>query len=79
LAFLFFLSQYVVIIREGGTTPGSTIFVRITQNYLSGNVAYGLLFIDFIVAFSSYFIIGAEYDYDNHDAIYSNKGNGVRY
>ncbi|WNS75827.1 YitT family protein [Bacillus sp. DTU_2020_1000418_1_SI_GHA_SEK_038] len=49
-----------IIIRVGGTTAGSTILARITQKYLGWNLAYGLLFFDLIVAFSSYFIIGAE-------------------
>ncbi|MEH7525733.1 YitT family protein [Bacillus sp. JJ1503] len=49
-----------LIIRVGGTTAGSTILARITQKYLGWNLAYGLLFFDLIVAFSSYFIIGAE-------------------
>lgn len=49
-----------LIIRVGGTTAGTTILARITQKYLGWNVSYGLLFFDLIVAFSSYFIIGAE-------------------
>ncbi|WP_066295218.1 YitT family protein [Bacillus sp. FJAT-29937] len=49
-----------IIIRVGGTTAGSTILARMTQKYLGWNLAYGLLFFDLIVAFSSYFIIGAE-------------------
>ncbi|MBY0121282.1 YitT family protein [Bacillus sp. S/N-304-OC-R1] len=49
-----------LIIRVGGTTAGSTILARITQKYLGWNLGYGLLFFDLIVAFSSYFIIGAE-------------------
>lgn len=48
------------IIRVGGTTAGTTILARITHKYLGWNVSYGLLFFDLIVAFSSYFIIGAE-------------------
>ncbi|WP_342431034.1 YitT family protein [Neobacillus sp. FSL H8-0543] len=49
-----------LIIRVGGTTAGSTILAKITQKYLGWNLGYGLLFFDLIVAFSSYFIIGAE-------------------
>ncbi|HAU34357.1 MAG TPA: hypothetical protein DCW76_08495, partial [Lysinibacillus sp.] len=48
------------IIRVGGTTAGSTILARITNKYLGWSISYGLLFFDLIVAFSSYFIIGAE-------------------
>ncbi|MCG7407189.1 YitT family protein [Paenibacillus sp. ACRRX] len=49
-----------MIIRVGGTTAGTTILARITNKYLDWNISYGLLFFDLIVAFSSYFIIGAE-------------------
>lgn len=49
-----------LIIRVGGTTAGTTILAKLTQKYLGWNVSYGLLFFDLIVAFSSYFIIGAE-------------------
>lgn len=49
-----------LIIRVGGTTAGSTILASITQKYLGWSISYGLLFFDLIVAFSSYFIIGAE-------------------
>jgi len=49
-----------LIIRVGGTTAGSTILARITNKYLGWSISYGLLFFDLIVAFSSYFIIGAE-------------------
>ncbi|TVX89684.1 YitT family protein [Paenibacillus agilis] len=49
-----------LIIRVGGTTAGTTILARITNKYLDWNISYGLLFFDLIVAFSSYFIIGAE-------------------
>ena len=49
-----------MIIRVGGTTAGSTILARITNKYLGWSISYGLLFFDLIVAFSSYFIIGAE-------------------
>ncbi|OJD73083.1 YitT family protein [Bacillus paramycoides] len=49
-----------LIIRVGGTTAGTTILARITQKYLGWSISYGLLFFDLIVAFSSYFIIGAE-------------------
>ncbi len=43
-----------------GLTAGSTILARITNKYLGWSISYGLLFFDLIVAFSSYFIIGAE-------------------
>lgn len=49
-----------LIIRVGGTTAGSTILARITNEYLGWSISYGLLFFDIIVAVSSYFIIGAE-------------------
>ena len=49
-----------LIIRAGGTSAGTTILARITQKYLGWNISYGLLFFDLIVAFSSFFIIGAE-------------------
>lgn len=49
-----------LIIRVGGTTAGTTILARITNKFLGWNISYGLLFFDLIVAFSSYFIIGAE-------------------
>lgn len=49
-----------LIIRVGGTTAGSTILARIMNKYLDWNVSYALLFFDLIVAFSSYFIIGAQ-------------------
>lgn len=49
-----------LIIRVGGTTAGSTILAKITQKFLGWNISYSLLFFDLIVAFSSYFIIGAE-------------------
>ncbi|WP_318615890.1 YitT family protein [Sporosarcina sp. YIM B06819] len=49
-----------LIIRVGGTTAGSTILASITHKYLGWSISYGLLFFDMIVAFSSYFIIGAE-------------------
>lgn len=49
-----------MIIRVGGTTAGTTILARITNKYLGWSLSYGLLFFDLIVAFSSYFIIGAE-------------------
>ncbi|WP_342545345.1 YitT family protein [Lysinibacillus sp. FSL K6-4013] len=49
-----------LIIRVGGTTAGSTILARITNKYLGWSISYGLLFFDLIVAFSSYYIIGAE-------------------
>ncbi|MGC4379474.1 YitT family protein [Fictibacillus sp. Mic-4] len=49
-----------LILRVGGTTAGTTILARITHKYLGWSISYGLLFFDMIVAFSSYFIIGAE-------------------
>ncbi|GLC89622.1 YitT family protein [Lysinibacillus piscis] len=49
-----------LIIKVGGTTAGSTILARITNKYLGWSISYGLLFFDLIVAFSSFFIIGAE-------------------
>ncbi|MDM5235020.1 hypothetical protein COE30_26460 [Bacillus cereus] len=49
-----------LIIRVGGTTAGTTILARMTHKYLGWSISYGLLFFDLIVAFSSYFIIGAE-------------------
>lgn len=49
-----------LIIRVGGTTAGTTILARIAHKYLDWNISYALLFFDLIVAFSSYFIIGAE-------------------
>lgn len=49
-----------LIIRVGGTTAGSTILARIANKYLDWNISYALLFFDLIVAFSSYFIIGAQ-------------------
>lgn len=49
-----------LIIRVGGTTAGSTILASITHKYLGWSISYGLLFFDMIVAFSSYFVIGAE-------------------
>lgn len=49
-----------LIIRAGGTTAGTVILARITNKYLDWNISYGLLFFDLIVAFSSYFIIGAQ-------------------
>ncbi|WP_078409067.1 YitT family protein [Priestia abyssalis] len=49
-----------LIIRVGGTTAGTTILARITNKYLGWSISHGLLFFDLIVAFSSYFIIGAE-------------------
>ena len=49
-----------IIIRVGGTTAGTTILARMTNKYLGWSLSYGLLFFDLIVAFSSYFIIGAE-------------------
>lgn len=49
-----------LIIRVGGTTAGSTILARMTNKYLGWSISYGLLFFDLIVAFASYFVIGAE-------------------
>lgn len=49
-----------MIIRVGGTTAGTAILARIMNKYLDWNVSYALLFFDLIVAFSSYFIIGAQ-------------------
>ncbi|MNH93927.1 hypothetical protein D3C73_465370 [compost metagenome] len=49
-----------MIIRVGGTTAGSTILARIANKYLDWNVSYALLFLDLIVAASSYFLIGAQ-------------------
>ncbi|WP_397539068.1 YitT family protein [Rummeliibacillus pycnus] len=49
-----------LIIRVGGTTAGTTILARIAHKCLGWSMSYGLLFFDLIVAFSSYFIIGAE-------------------
>ncbi len=49
-----------MILKVGGTTAGTTILARITNKYLDWNVSFSLLFFDLIVAFSAYFIIGAE-------------------
>ena len=49
-----------LIVRAGGTTAGTVILARIANKYLDWNISYALLFFDLIVAFSSYFIIGAE-------------------
>ncbi|MFD0620193.1 YitT family protein [Paenibacillus sp. GCM10027629] len=49
-----------LIVRVGGTTAGTVILARIANKYLDWSVSYALLFFDLIVAFSSYFIIGAE-------------------
>ncbi|WP_138494597.1 YitT family protein [Paenibacillus pinistramenti] len=49
-----------LIVRVGGTTAGTVILARIANKYLDWNISYALLFFDLIVAFSSYFIIGAE-------------------
>ncbi|GKU82631.1 UPF0750 membrane protein YxkD [Niallia sp. NCCP-28] len=49
-----------MILKVGGTTAGTTILARIANKYLDWNVSFSLLFFDLIVAFSSYFIIGAE-------------------
>jgi len=49
-----------LIVRAGGTTAGSVILARIAHKYWDWNISYALLFFDLIVAFSSYFIIGAQ-------------------
>ncbi|GIO53142.1 YitT family protein [Paenibacillus cineris] len=49
-----------LIVRAGGTTAGTVILARIAHKYWDWNISYALLFFDLIVAFSSYFIIGAE-------------------
>lgn len=49
-----------LIIRVGGTTAGTTILARIMNKFLDWNISYALLFFDLIVAFSSYFVIGAQ-------------------
>ncbi|WP_068776570.1 YitT family protein [Paenibacillus sp. FJAT-26967] len=49
-----------LIIRVGGTTAGTTILARMMNKYMDWNISYALLFFDLIVAFSSYFIIGAQ-------------------
>jgi uncharacterized membrane-anchored protein YitT (DUF2179 family) len=49
-----------LIVRVGGTTAGSVILARIAHKYLDWSISYALLFFDLIVAFSSYFVIGAE-------------------
>lgn len=49
-----------MIIKVGGTSAGTAILARIANKYLGWNISYALLFFDLIVAFSSYFIIGAE-------------------
>lgn len=49
-----------LIVRVGGTTAGTVILARIANKYLDWKISYALLFFDLIVAFSSYFIIGAE-------------------
>lgn len=49
-----------LIIRVGGTTAGTTILARIMKKYLDWNVSYALLFFDLVVAFSSFFVIGAQ-------------------
>ena len=49
-----------LIVRVGGTTAGTVILARIAHKYLDWSISYALLFFDLIVAFSSYFIIGAE-------------------
>ncbi|TCN25428.1 YitT family protein [Mesobacillus foraminis] len=47
-----------LIFRAGGTSAGTTILAKVTNQYLGWNISYGLLFFDLIVVFSSYFIIG---------------------
>ncbi len=49
-----------LIIRVGGTTAGTTILAKIINKYLGWSVSYSLLFLDLIVVFLSYFIIGIE-------------------
>ncbi|MEC0370333.1 YitT family protein [Paenibacillus chibensis] len=49
-----------LIVRAGGTTAGSVILARIAHKYWDWNISYALLFFDLIVAFSSFFIIGAQ-------------------
>ncbi|GKU83956.1 YitT family protein [Niallia sp. NCCP-28] len=49
-----------LILKAGGTTAGTTLLARITNKYLDWSISSSLLFFDLIVAFSSYFIIGAE-------------------
>ncbi|MBB3125852.1 uncharacterized membrane-anchored protein YitT (DUF2179 family) [Paenibacillus rhizosphaerae] len=49
-----------LIVRAGGTTAGTVILARIAHKYWDWNISYALLLFDLIVAFSSYFIIGAE-------------------
>ncbi|MVP00649.1 YitT family protein [Paenibacillus lutrae] len=49
-----------LVIRVGGTTAGTTILARMMNKYMDWNISYALLFFDLIVAFSSYFIIGAQ-------------------
>jgi uncharacterized membrane-anchored protein YitT (DUF2179 family) len=49
-----------LIVRVGGTTAGTVILARIANKYLDWSISYALLFFDLIVAFSSFFIIGAK-------------------
>jgi uncharacterized membrane-anchored protein YitT (DUF2179 family) len=49
-----------LIVRAGGTSAGTVILARLMNKYLNWNISYALLFFDLIVAFSCYFIIGAE-------------------
>jgi len=49
-----------LIIKVGGTTAGSTIIARILNKFLDWKVSYALLFVDLIVVFASYFIIGVQ-------------------
>lgn len=49
-----------LIVRVGGTTAGTVILARIANKYLDWSISYALLLFDLIVAFSSFFIIGAK-------------------
>lgn len=49
-----------LIIRVGSTTAGTTILAKIMNKYWDWNVSYALLFLDLMVAFSAYFIIGTQ-------------------
>jgi uncharacterized membrane-anchored protein YitT (DUF2179 family) len=49
-----------LIFRAGGTSAGSAILAKLTNKYLNWNISYGLLLIDSIVVFASWFIIGTE-------------------
>ena len=49
-----------MIVRAGGTTAGSVIIAKMMHKYLDWNISYALLFVDLIVVFASYFMIGAQ-------------------